>query len=182
MSHSDRCAAARGCPRTAGGWSSRRRPALVPGPQSPSACGGSRVFDPTVVGTSVLYGYWSDDCGDGRESLRRFEPSTRRREQADLAGPGVVLSVARDGGDVHWLRGNVPRRECTAPDSPCELMRSRNPVFRPNQGRRGLSAAGSITGAEDRWEGIRVLCSSARCEALRRITMTAWRWCGGTCG
>jgi hypothetical protein len=129
MSHSDRCAAARGCPRTAGGWSSRRRPALVPGPQSPSACGGSRVFDPTVVGTSVLYGYWSDDCGDGRESLRRFEPSTRRREQADLAGPGVVLSVARDGGDVHWLRGNVPRRECTAPDSPCELMRSRNPVF-----------------------------------------------------
>jgi hypothetical protein len=101
---------------------------------SSGACGGSRVFSPNVVGRSVLYGYWSDDCGDGSESLRQFELSTRRRTQADLPGPGVVLSAARDGGDVYWLRGDVFRGACATPESPCELMRTRNAAFRRIKG------------------------------------------------
>jgi hypothetical protein len=92
------------------------------------------MFSPNVVGTSVLYGYWSDDCSDGSESLRRFELSTRRREQADLPGPGVVLSAARDGGDVYWLRGDFNRGQCATPESPCELMRTRDPAFRRIKG------------------------------------------------
>ena len=118
-------------------WVSRlagTRARLVQSGWSSGACGGSRVFSPNVIGTGALYGYWSDDCGDGSESLRRFELSTRRREQADLPGPGVVLSVGRDGGDVYWLRGDFSRGECATPESPCELMRSRDPAFRRIKG------------------------------------------------
>jgi hypothetical protein len=118
-------------------WLSRldgSRARLAQSGWSSGACGGSRVFSPNVVGTSVLYGYWSDDCGGGSESLRRYELSTRRRTQADLPGPGVVLSAARDGGDVYWLRGDFFRGECATPQSPCELMRSRGAAFRRIKG------------------------------------------------
>jgi len=118
-------------------WMARldgRRARLAQSGWSSGACGGSRVFSPNVVGTSVLYGYWSDDCGDGSETLRRFDFSTRRRAQAGLPGPGVVLSAARDGGDVYWLRGDFYRGECATTEAPCELMRSRDPAFRRIKG------------------------------------------------
>jgi hypothetical protein len=114
-------------------WVSRlagTRARLAQSGWSSGACGGSRVFSPNVVGAGVLYGYWSDDCRDGSESLRRFELSTRHRDQADVPGAGVMLSAARDGDDVYWLRGDSYRGECATPESPCELMRSRNPAFR----------------------------------------------------
>ena len=118
-------------------WLSRldgSRARLAQSGWSSGACGGSRVFSPNVVDVSILYGYWSDDCGDGSESLRQFALRSRARAQADLPGPGAIFSAARDGGDVYWLRGDFYRGECATPDSPCELMRSRDTVFRKIKG------------------------------------------------
>jgi len=126
-------------------WISRlngTRARLAQSGWSSGACGGSRVFSPNVDDVSVVYGYWSDDCGDGSESLRRFNLATRGRAQGDVSGPGVVLSVAHDGGDVYWLRGDFYRGECATPESPCELMRSRDTVFRRIKGGDDRSPSG----------------------------------------
>ena len=118
-------------------WISRldgSRARLAQSGWSSGACGGSRVFSPNVVDVSVLYGYWSDDCGDGSESLRKFDLATRSRVQGNLPGPGVVLSVARDANDVYWMRGDFFRGECSTSQSQCELMRSRDTAFRTIRG------------------------------------------------
>lgn len=76
---------------------------------SDGACGGSRVLSPNVSSTSVLYGYWVSGCGDGPESFRRYNLATGRRVQAAAPGQGVLVSVAQDGSDVYWLRGDFYR-------------------------------------------------------------------------
>jgi hypothetical protein len=98
---------------------------------SGGTCEGTAAFSPNVSGTTVLFAYHAAACGEGADSIRRFELGSVRRYQS-LVSPESgreIVSLAEDAGDLYWLRGDFFQGDCTTPTAPCELIRSRGLAF-----------------------------------------------------
>lgn len=98
---------------------------------SGGACEGTAAFSPNVSRTTVLFAYHGAACGEGADSIRRFELGSVRRFQS-LVSPESgreIVSLAEDAGDLYWLRADFFQGDCITPTAPCELIRSRGLAF-----------------------------------------------------